>query len=176
MNNIQKHFHHIINYDLINKLNLKNIFKIPTIDKIILNIGLKNSNMEKKKMILIRNLDEELIEIHSQLKLNYGTLNEEYPEQKLTYAYLTGNEKVLEIGGNIGRNSVLIGHILSKHNNSNFVTLTGGQQFSQDVRTSVVFVSASLGAPNFQIFAGLTNIPVKNFLTVTGSNGYSGVG
>ena len=60
--------------------------------------------------------------------------------------------------------------------NSNFVTLTGGQQFSQDVRTSVVFVSASLGTPSFQIFAGLTNIPVKNFLTVTGSNGYSGVG
>ena len=53
MNNIQKHFYHIINYDLINKLNLKNIFKIPIIDKIILNIGLKNSNMEKKKMILI---------------------------------------------------------------------------------------------------------------------------
>jgi ribosomal protein L5 len=53
MNNIQKHFNHIINYDLINKLNLKNIFKIPNIDKIILNIGLKNSNTEKKKMILI---------------------------------------------------------------------------------------------------------------------------
>ena len=49
MNNIQKHFNHIINYDLINKLNLKNIFKIPNIDKIILNIGLKNSNTEKKK-------------------------------------------------------------------------------------------------------------------------------
>ena len=52
-NSIKKHFYHIINYDLINKLNLKNIFKIPIIDKIILNIGLKNSNIEKKKMILI---------------------------------------------------------------------------------------------------------------------------
>lgn len=60
--------------------------------------------------------------------------------------------------------------------NSNFITIGPGQSFSQDVRTSVVFVSASLGIPNFQIFAGLTNIPVKNFLTVTGSNGYSGVG
>lgn len=86
-----------------------------------------------KKMILIRNLDEELIEIHSQLKLNYGTLNEEYPEQKLTYAYLTGNEKVLEIGGNIGRNSVLIGHILSKHNNKNFVTLECDSNISKQL-------------------------------------------
>jgi len=36
--------------------------------------------------------------------------------------YLTGDEKVLEIGGNIGRNSLIIGHIL-KENNNNFVTL-----------------------------------------------------
>lgn len=53
MNYIQKHYNHNINYDLITKLNLNNIFKIPKINKIILNIGLKNSNMEKKKMISI---------------------------------------------------------------------------------------------------------------------------
>jgi large subunit ribosomal protein L5 len=53
MNYLQKHSNHIINYDLINKLNFKNIFKIPTLNTIILNIGLKNSNMEKKKMISI---------------------------------------------------------------------------------------------------------------------------
>jgi len=63
-----------------------------------------------------------------------------------------------------------------KPTNGNFITLGAGQSFSQDVRTSVIFVSASLGTPAFQVFAGLTNIPVKNFLTVTGSNGYSGVG
>ena len=34
--------------------------------------------------------------------------------------YLTGSEKVLEIGGNIGRNSLIIGSII---NNNNFVTL-----------------------------------------------------
>lgn len=60
--------------------------------------------------------------------------------------------------------------------NSNFITLGSGQSFSQDLRTTKIFVSASVGTPSFQIFAGLTNIPVKNFLTVTGSNGYSGVG
>jgi len=53
MNHIKNHYNHIITYDLINKLNFNNIFKIPIINKIVLNIGLKNSNMEKKKMISI---------------------------------------------------------------------------------------------------------------------------
>nr|YP_008475366.1 ribosomal protein L5 [Achlya hypogyna]AGS55479.1 ribosomal protein L5 [Achlya hypogyna] len=53
MNHLHNHYNHIITYDLINKFNLNNVFKIPTINKIILNIGLKNSNMEKKKMISI---------------------------------------------------------------------------------------------------------------------------
>ena len=37
--------------------------------------------------------------------------------------YLTGNEKVLEIGGNIGRNSLVIASILNKVGNSKLVTL-----------------------------------------------------
>jgi large subunit ribosomal protein L5 len=53
MNYIKNHYNHNINYDLITKLNLNNIFKIPKINKIVLNIGLKNSNVEKKKMISI---------------------------------------------------------------------------------------------------------------------------
>ena len=53
MNHLKQHYNHIITYDLIQKLNFNNIFKIPVINKIILNIGLKNSNMEKKKMISI---------------------------------------------------------------------------------------------------------------------------
>lgn len=59
---------------------------------------------------------------------------------------------------------------------SNFLILSGGQSFSQDVRTSALFISGSSGSPTFSLLAGLTNIPVKNFLTVTGSNGYAGVG
>ena len=37
--------------------------------------------------------------------------------------YLTGNEKVLEIGSNVGRNSLIISYILGEKNNNNFVTL-----------------------------------------------------
>ncbi len=60
--------------------------------------------------------------------------------------------------------------------NSNFLILSGGQSYSDDIRTSAIFISGSAGNPTFSFLAGLTSIPVKNFLTVTGSNGYNGVG
>jgi FkbM family methyltransferase len=59
--------------------------------------------------------------IHSKLTIKYGTLNEEFEEQKMAVKYLTGSEKVLEIGGNIGRNSLVISSILQ--DSSNLVTL-----------------------------------------------------
>jgi len=58
--------------------------------------------------------------LHSKLIIKHGNLNEELPEQMMAVKYLTGNEKVLEIGGNIGRNSLIIASIV---NNNNFVTL-----------------------------------------------------
>jgi FkbM family methyltransferase len=64
--------------------------------------------------------NNKIINIHSTLKINYGTFNEELPEQIMVVRYLTGNEKVLEIGGNIGRNSLIIASILG---NNNLVTL-----------------------------------------------------
>jgi FkbM family methyltransferase len=66
---------------------------------------------------------EKLKNIHSKLKIGYGDFQEEYPEQMMAVRYLTGDEKVLEIGSNIGRNSLVINYILSQKNNDNFVTL-----------------------------------------------------
>lgn len=61
--------------------------------------------------------------------------------------------------------------------NSNFFTLSGSEAFSGEIRTSKLFISGSAGATtSFTLVAGLTNIPVSNFLLVTGSNGFSGVG
>jgi FkbM family methyltransferase len=59
--------------------------------------------------------------IHSKLNIKYGNFKDELPEQKMITRYLTGNEKVLEIGGNIGRTSLIVASILE--NNDNFVTL-----------------------------------------------------
>lgn len=74
------------------------------------------------KLVRLRNL-QQLQEIQSGLKLDGGTFDEEFPEQLMATRYLTGNEKVLEIGGNIGRNSLVIASILNKAGNSNLVTL-----------------------------------------------------
>nr|QPN54025.1 ribosomal protein L5 [Phytophthora chlamydospora] len=51
--NLQNHYQNITIYDLLTKLNLQNIFQIPKITKICLNIGFKNANIEKKKLINI---------------------------------------------------------------------------------------------------------------------------
>jgi FkbM family methyltransferase len=66
-------------------------------------------------------INEKLQNVHSKLNITHGDLMDELPEQKMAVRYLTGNEKVLEIGGNIGRNSLVIASILQEA--SNLVTL-----------------------------------------------------
>jgi FkbM family methyltransferase len=80
-------------------------------------------NMELKKVykLSIPNIQEKLSDIHSKLTLNYGSFKEEYPEQEIAVRFLKGNEKVLEIGGNIGRNSLVIASIL--HDSKQLVSL-----------------------------------------------------
>lgn len=51
--NIKNYYQNIISYDLLTKLHYKNIFQLPKINKICLNIGFKNANIEKKKLINI---------------------------------------------------------------------------------------------------------------------------
>ena len=79
-------------------------------------------------------ITQKLYEIHNKYILqpniwNNNTFLDELPEQKISVRYLTGNEKVLEIGGYIGRNTIVIGHILNQKNNSNFVCLESSPQF-----------------------------------------------
>jgi len=66
-------------------------------------------------------IHNKLLHIHSKLRLKHGTMNDEVPEQKMSIRYLKGHEKVLEIGGNIGRNSFVIASILKDQ--PNLVTL-----------------------------------------------------
>jgi FkbM family methyltransferase len=64
-----------------------------------------------------------LQELHKSLSLDFGSFQDELPEQKMAIRYLAGKEKVLEIGGNIGRNSLIISSILRLQNNRQFVVL-----------------------------------------------------
>ena len=79
-------------------------------------------------------ITDKIKNIHSNLKINYGSLNDELPEQKMVVRYLKGSEKVLEIGGNIGRNSLVIASILE--NNNNFVTLESDINISKQLTSN----------------------------------------
>ena len=84
----------------------------------IIEIDTKNN---KLKHIGDNYVYQKIKELHSELKLNYGSFEDEFPEQKMAIRYLQGNEHVLEIGGNIGRNSLVISSILG--DNGKLVTL-----------------------------------------------------
>lgn len=60
--------------------------------------------------------------------------------------------------------------------NSNFFVLSGTETFTSEIRTDRLFISGVAGSSNFSILAGLTQVPVKNFYTITGSNGFRSVG
>lgn len=82
-----------------------------------------NLTTEKIKGIDDSNIQLKLSNINKKLQINHGNFNEEVSLQTLSVMYLTGNEKVLEIGGNIGRNSLVIASILREKKNSDFVIL-----------------------------------------------------
>lgn len=86
-------------------------------NKDVINIDMSNTPTINGK------LEDELSEFHRTFRLKYGSFQDELSEQRMALRYLKGHEKVLEIGGNIGRNSLLISYILEKKQNSNFVTL-----------------------------------------------------
>jgi FkbM family methyltransferase len=58
-----------------------------------------------------------LEKIHNSLCLLYGSFKEEFPEQFMVATYLRPDARVLELGGNIGRNSMVIASILDNDNN-----------------------------------------------------------
>ena len=78
-------------------------------------------------------LFDKLSQLQSSLKLDFGTFIDEFPEQMMAVRYLTGNEKVLEIGGNIGRNSLIIASILNANNNNNFVCLESDTEIAKQL-------------------------------------------
>jgi len=82
------------------------------------------------KGIYLNIIHEELRNIHENLQIVYGRFDQELPEQRIVVRYLTGHEKVLEIGSNIGRNSLVIGYILRQKHNENFVTMESNTAIS----------------------------------------------
>jgi hypothetical protein len=103
-------------------------------DNLTIKINITDNSIHTTPVMSNEELNNKISNIHSKLKINHGSFHEELPEQKIAVRYLTGNEKVLEIGGNIGRNSLIIGYILNEQNNNNFVTLESDVKIAEQLR------------------------------------------
>jgi len=117
-------------------------------------IGNKNNVYFKKDEEFIK---EKLIQIHNTLKIKHGNFNEELPEQGMAIRYLSGNEKILEIGGSIGRNAMVMNYIQKEKNNiGNLVTLE-----SNPSKISMLKENRELNNLNFHIEnSALSNTPI----------------
>lgn len=62
-------------------------------------------------------------DIYNKITINFGTMIKERKFHVICFHYLVGNEKILEIGGNIGRTSLLIAYILNNYNSNNVSNL-----------------------------------------------------
>jgi FkbM family methyltransferase len=81
--------------------------------KITIDLDTEEVNSKFDDSIIV---EKKLREMQSKLMIRHGSFNEEFPEQMMATKYLQGHEKVLEIGGNIGRNSLIIAQILREKN------------------------------------------------------------
>lgn len=79
-------------------------------------------NREKLWNRYLKNIPKEqsqykLEVLHQTLNIQFGSIKDEYPEQLMTMKYLDEDSVVLEIGGNIGRNSCVISSLLNDDKN-----------------------------------------------------------
>jgi FkbM family methyltransferase len=72
-----------------------------------------------------------LQKFHEKTKLDFGMFYDNLTMQILMMKYLNGLEKVLEIGGNIGRCSLLIANILNAKSNTDFVSLDSNPEYAK---------------------------------------------
>jgi len=95
---------------------------------------------------------------------------------KYEFPFVTKFINVVNRGSNAG-DKLALSFTENGLRSGNYVTLDQGVSVDQEVRTTLLFISGSNGSSvDYQIFCGLTTIPAKNFLILTGSNGHPGVG
>ena len=71
--------------------------------------------------------------VHNFLIINHGDKKEEYEEQLMCLKYIKPDDKVLEIGGNIGRVSCILSCIL-KDENKQLVVLESNKDFIPQIK------------------------------------------
>lgn len=72
--------------------------------------------------------------IHKNLKF-IGNIHDEYPEQLMSVIYIERNDRVLELGSNIGRNTLVIATLLN--NQDNLITLESDSTTCETLRKNM---------------------------------------
>lgn len=94
--------------------------------------------------VICENIEEKLNVIHSRFILRHGHKTEEYPEQIMAAMFIDPKDRVLEIGSNIGRNSLVISHLLES--DENFVTLE-----SDEISAAKLIENRDLNGRHFKV-------------------------
>lgn len=138
---------HLTEYDYfyIIKINLRSNTIVSIINNSIINVN-ETYNIVNNIPLTDDQVKCKIDYIHSNLSITHGSLDDELPEQRMAVKYLTGNEKVLEIGANIGRNTLVIASILT--DNSNLVTLESNTSIA-----NVLIENRNLNNFNFYVEA-----------------------
>lgn len=129
-------------------VNFKAVF--PTGAESLTEVTLIDHNIDRKewwdklsKPCIDRDLPE-LRELQQRLNLLHGSFDEELPEQRMAIKHILPTDTVLELGTNIGRNSLIIGTILD--DDRRLVTLESNPQHAREAEENRVANSM-----NFQI-------------------------
>ncbi len=98
--------------------------------------------------------------IKDNLILKYGSFDQEQQEQLLSCKYIKSSDKVLEIGGNLGRNALIISQIID---NNNFVTMEPNIDFynklkeNRDINNKSFYIeNSALSLNSIYYFESLT--------------------
>lgn len=92
------------------------------------------------------------------------------------FPFVTKFVNIVNRGSNAG-DRLALAFTYNGFQTGNYITLDQGVSVDQEIRTTTLFVSGTNGTSvDYQVFCGLTTIPAKNFLVLTGSNGHPGVG
>ena len=105
---------------------------------------LNRMNWWQNKGKFISDPETRLIELHKYLKIKHGSIFNEYDEQKMAMTFIKENDIVLELGGNIGRNTCIISQILN--DDKNLVTLESNPQHVNELTDN-----KNINGFNFQI-------------------------
>lgn len=113
---------------------LPNILKNIKIDDIVYKEedNIKIDFINETVTIFVDESKQKLRDIHSLSKLKYGSFLEEFTEQMMACNYIQSDNIVLELGANIGRNTVVISKLLS--DSSNLVTLECDTDISNQLK------------------------------------------